>query len=336
MASQSAIVAPPVDAEPRTTEAEADQLIGEGPKQAPASDAVAEAKAEKLASEEGLTLIRSSGATGFRWVKPDWRCTLTPYRARREGSHAEYRFDLGSYAFAAEAALAIARHLGPDGCQQASKDTRAPRRARPDRAFGERPMRSSLPPSATVDEPLYQVERILQERSRGDGKEYRIKWVGFPMSMATWEPETNILDPALISWWENGGVWQSHSEPQAVTATTSNSPRDRPAVIRPKLAPSDAVAEAEAERLASEEGLTLNRSSSKTGFRWVGFTVVVTGENDRSVQTLRRRVREETSERSRLLLRLRWPLHATWALMATSKRGPRGRLLAIGAPRNKP
>ena len=37
------------------------------PRLAPASNAAAEAEAERLASEEGLALIRSSGVSGFRW-----------------------------------------------------------------------------------------------------------------------------------------------------------------------------------------------------------------------------------------------------------------------------
>jgi hypothetical protein len=39
---------------------------------------------------------------------------------------------------------------------------------------------------------LYKVERIMDERQSGNGTEYLIKWLGYPESMATWEPDSNI------------------------------------------------------------------------------------------------------------------------------------------------
>ena len=90
-------------------------------------------KAERLAEEEGLTLIRSKGATGFRWVTKDERGKALPYRAKRENSSQTSNFDafeLGSFPSAAEAALAIARHLGPDASrvEAATGSYRTPRR----------------------------------------------------------------------------------------------------------------------------------------------------------------------------------------------------------------
>ena len=77
-----------------------------------------EAEAEAQAAAEGLRLVRSTGnATGFRGVAIDPRCSSTPFRAHiTRGGCNEY---FGSFSGAAEAALAYARALGPEGCAPA-------------------------------------------------------------------------------------------------------------------------------------------------------------------------------------------------------------------------
>jgi hypothetical protein len=39
---------------------------------------------------------------------------------------------------------------------------------------------------------VYKVESILDTRTRSGKREYLIKWLGYPQSMASWEPEDNI------------------------------------------------------------------------------------------------------------------------------------------------
>ena len=74
-------------------------------------EALAEDRARRLASEEGLTLIPAESSTGFRFVQRQAGARkLSTYRAIRKSGE---KFDLGLYEFAAEAALAVARHLGP-------------------------------------------------------------------------------------------------------------------------------------------------------------------------------------------------------------------------------
>ena len=96
--------------------------------------------AERLAEEEGLTLVRSgSNSTGFRWVSLDGRDgRTTPYRARPHELGRD--LDLGFYSSAAEAALAIARHLGPDASRDYAaglvKPARPHRKPAPARQFG--------------------------------------------------------------------------------------------------------------------------------------------------------------------------------------------------------
>lgn len=43
---------------------------------------------------------------------------------------------------------------------------------------------------------VYQVEKIMDERTRRGRKEYLIKWLGFPEHMASWEPEENLTIPS--------------------------------------------------------------------------------------------------------------------------------------------
>uniref|UniRef100_A0A7M5UYE4 Uncharacterized protein n=1 Tax=Clytia hemisphaerica TaxID=252671 RepID=A0A7M5UYE4_9CNID len=45
---------------------------------------------------------------------------------------------------------------------------------------------------------VYRVERILKSRKRSGITSYLVKWQGYPLSQATWEPSENILDPNLI------------------------------------------------------------------------------------------------------------------------------------------
>ena len=54
----------------------------------------------------------------------------------------------------------------------------------------------SSPEERTDD--IYQVERILKERSRQGKHRFYIKWRGYSPRFNTWEPEKNILDKRLI------------------------------------------------------------------------------------------------------------------------------------------
>ena len=51
------------------------------------------------------------------------------------------------------------------------------------------------PPPELVDgEEVYEVEGILRHRKRGRGYQYCIKWKGYPISEASWEPEEVFSD----------------------------------------------------------------------------------------------------------------------------------------------
>ena len=47
-------------------------------------------------------------------------------------------------------------------------------------------------------EEVYEIENILNHRRRGRGYQYYIKWVGYPISDASWEPEHVFSDDGDI------------------------------------------------------------------------------------------------------------------------------------------
>ena len=102
------------------------------------TEAAALAKAEKLASDEGIQLIRGCGKSGFFKVE---QSSYTPYTYTVRSE--DRRTSLGSFSTAAEAALCYARLLGPAGCiraaQKASKHKPrlAKRELNSDSTFGQ-------------------------------------------------------------------------------------------------------------------------------------------------------------------------------------------------------
>jgi Chromo (CHRromatin Organisation MOdifier) domain len=48
------------------------------------------------------------------------------------------------------------------------------------------------PPDIEEGEEVYEVEQILKHRKCGRGYEYLIKWVGYQITKALWEPKLNL------------------------------------------------------------------------------------------------------------------------------------------------
>ena len=75
------------------------------------------AEAQATAEKEGLTLLRADNSTGFKGVSHDPRCSK-PFNVGLW--HGGRRNCLGTFATAEEAALAVARFLGPEGVATAA------------------------------------------------------------------------------------------------------------------------------------------------------------------------------------------------------------------------
>ena len=56
--------------------------------------------------------------------------------------------------------------------------------------YGENYLRP--PPDIEEGEEVYEVETILKHRKRGRGYEYLVKWIGYPITEASWEPTTSF------------------------------------------------------------------------------------------------------------------------------------------------
>jgi Chromo (CHRromatin Organisation MOdifier) domain len=61
---------------------------------------------------------------------------------------------------------------------------------RENEVYGENYIRP--PPDIEEGEEVYEVEQILKHRKRGQGYEYLVKWVSYPITKASWEPKSNL------------------------------------------------------------------------------------------------------------------------------------------------
>ena len=50
------------------------------------------------------------------------------------------------------------------------------------------------PPELLEGEEVYEIETILNHRKRGRGYQFYVKWRGYPISDASWEPEDSFSD----------------------------------------------------------------------------------------------------------------------------------------------
>jgi len=69
----------------------------------------------------------------------------------------------------------------------------------PDSYFEDHPRRKQPPPPPIIkNDEEYEVEKILDKRKHYGKIQYLIKWKGYPLSEASWEPENNLNCPDLL------------------------------------------------------------------------------------------------------------------------------------------
>ena len=60
----------------------------------------------------------------------------------------------------------------------------------------------------TIDnQTIFAAEKIPKRRKRKGKIQYKVKWLNYPISHSTWEPEENILDRRLIENFERSDEW---------------------------------------------------------------------------------------------------------------------------------
>ena len=58
--------------------------------------------------------------------------------------------------------------------------------------------KTSPPPELVEGEEVYKVKTICNHRKQGQGYQYYVKWWGYPISDASWEPEHAFSDDGKI------------------------------------------------------------------------------------------------------------------------------------------
>jgi len=48
------------------------------------------------------------------------------------------------------------------------------------------------PPDIENEEECYEIETILKHRRRGKGHQFLVKWKGYPITKATWQPSADF------------------------------------------------------------------------------------------------------------------------------------------------
>ena len=74
----------------------------------------------------------------------------------------------------------------------------------------------------------YEVERILDARNGQQGKEYLVKWKGYPHSENTWEPKSNLTNcqPLLRQYHQNQNMTRSKGPSSGIDTNAKSRPID--------------------------------------------------------------------------------------------------------------
>ena len=85
------------------------------------------------------------------------------------------------------------------------------------------------PPEIINGEEVYQIETILKHRKRGRGYQYLIKWEGYPISEASWEPKSSFFQRQRFI-----GPLQKMTSDMKIFTSRQNSKQPKPC-FRPTL-----------------------------------------------------------------------------------------------------
>eukprot|EP00045_Choanoeca_perplexa_P023016 m.11634 g.11634 ORF g.11634 m.11634 type:complete len:203 (+) comp9863_c0_seq1:74-682(+) len=117
-----------------------------------------------------------------------------------------------------------------------------------------------------VDDGCYYVEKVIGKRlvaSKGKGKrqklvEYKVKWLGFPLSESTWEPISNVPE-------EYYQQWEEENKAQAATEKASSASKAEPTPKAAKTSPKPTEPKPKAEGAAKRKESSQDEAASVDG-----------------------------------------------------------------------
>nr|CAH0107751.1 unnamed protein product [Daphnia galeata] len=116
------------------------------------------------------------------------------------------------------------------------------------------------------EEEEYTVEKILDRRERKDKVEYLLKWVGFPDSENTWEPEENLSCTDMITAFENKRKEDEKKLKKKVVEKKEKVVEKKEKVKRPLMLEDPEMNEEEENRPAKKKAGEEEVKSNLTGF----------------------------------------------------------------------
>ena len=194
--------------------------------------------------QPGPPLVPASNATGFKGVSHR-SGSSRPFAAQIKQDGKDH--SLGTFTSAAEAALAVARHLGPAGCAAALAMPAAP----------EPPMTEAEARRLAAAKGLSLVPAENATGWKGVSHDNR-PGLSKPFQAAMKQGSERHSLGSFSSAAEAALAYARHLGPAGCAAATA-----------PPAAPEQPMTEAEARRLAAEEGLELLPADNHTGFRGV-------------------------------------------------------------------
>ena len=181
---------------------------------------MSEAEVWAAVKAEGLTLVPSSAhKTGFKGVSVSESGFIASAYFQRRTQY------FGCFATALEAALNIARFLGPGG--SAAAVASAPAAKPPARQLSVASKQRNLTQGGVVlvdaaGAPWYEVESLLATRqpARAVEREFLVRWRGHSPEEDSWEPESNIDDRLVQAF--DSGHWAGAKAPRVVAGASTS------------------------------------------------------------------------------------------------------------------
>ncbi len=96
----------------------------------------------------------------------------------------------------------------------------------------QKPSASNVAAESSQDEDVYEVERILEKRLVGKRVQYLVKWEGYGVEQATWEPVSNLSNVKnIVKEFEMGLDMGQNAQCQSTNTSNSAQPATKKTLI---------------------------------------------------------------------------------------------------------